>query len=472
MFLVSLVKQLYTGFFNLQAIIRNVIRLHSITLPELENSGNVAVFKNDIISTGCIGIKLTQWYISHSHSINNARNQRIGQIFADVFDQCPYHDLAYTRAMVEQDFGTSADSLFDMELFKPIASGSIGQVYHTRMKHTNLEVAVKVKHPDVDANIATYVPCLKLIKKLQSYQFIRNWFKVYFDIEDFIANITLQCDFKNEVRNAQRFAENFENNEMVVIPTVHMFSNNIIVYKYESGVELADITSYQRYKAVLNLICFMKQTVVIDDFIHGDLHFKNWRFRVDNGKIKFVVYDFGICYNSGDLEFNRNFWNSFIDGDIKKFSAVINTMIVGNITPTIQHNIDQYTLETCEHFKKNKLSFSFFIENMIQLLYNNDITINKICLNLLITISVLEHIFQENNLLSYKDDILLDACEVIHQQRIEMINFCKASRSYSAILEYLENIEKTYKKQGKTFELFGSIKTSKMVFSPIEPALT
>ena len=416
-----------------------MICLSTISLEHLNMPVHVEKLRSDILAAGCIGIKLTQWYISHTQAQDDRRNAKLVAIFHDIFDQCPYHSLEYSKAVFEKDFEIEMEKLFDMNIFVPIASGSIGQVYHTRMKDTQLDVVVKIKHPHVDKNVASYIPCLKVIKYLQKYRYMRNWLKLYFDIEDFISNVNLQIDFNNEVANSRVFAANFEGNPMIIVPQVYMHTSNVIVSKYEPGVQLEELTDYQRYKALLNLICFIEQTVIIDDFIHGDLHIKNWKFRHEAGKTKLVLYDCGICYSSGDHELNRGLWTSFIESDSHQLTAIINKMLLGNITPAIQANIDEFCRFTCENFKTARLDFSFIMEKLMILLCDNQITLNKTCLNMIITMTVLDHVFKQNNILSFKDENdLLPLCEIVHQQRMELINFCNVYETYENLKKYLK----------------------------------
>jgi predicted unusual protein kinase regulating ubiquinone biosynthesis (AarF/ABC1/UbiB family) len=468
MFLIDSIKNLYSGFYNIKCILQNMIRLNTITIEELDDVNSINTLKNNIMQTGCIGIKFTQWYISHSQSSNDTRSTKLCNIFDDIFDQCPYHNIEHTETIFMDAFGTTLDSQFDMTFFKPIASGSIGQVYHTRMKNTNLEVVLKVKHPNVDEDIKHYSPYFKFIKKLQSIRYIRNKLKLYFDIEDFIANVNLQADFRNEVANALRFKEYFTDNDMVIIPQVHMVSQNVIISKYEPGVEMTELTDYQRYKAILNLMLFMQQTILIDDFVHGDLHIKNWRFRNDAGKLKFIVYDCGICFSSGDIVLNRQLWRSFSEDNVVAFTEIINKMFIGEITAEIQINIDAFTEDLCEYFKNCKFDVTFVVAKLMKFLYDNDLTLNKICLNMMIILSIMEHVFKKHDILSFNGLDMPDSHEVLHQQRMELINYCNIYSCYTRLKEYIELIETDYRAKSHTFELFGSIGASNLTFTPIE----
>jgi predicted unusual protein kinase regulating ubiquinone biosynthesis (AarF/ABC1/UbiB family) len=473
MYIFDKITQLYYGFHNISNILRNMIQLNTITLEDLNNTIVLNKLKQNIMSSGCIGIKFTQWYISHCLSNTDTRSEKLCSVFEDIFDQCPQHSLEHTRSLFEQDFGAKLEDLFDMRLFKPLASGSIGQVYHTRMKDTNLDVVVKVKHPDVDNNILQYTPYLKLIKKLQSIKCTRNWLKLYFDIEDFIQNVNQQVDFKNEVINVNLFRENFSNNDLVIIPAIYMYSSNIIISKYEDGVEISELSQYQRYKTILNLICFIEQMLLTDDFIHGDLHIKNWKVRIDNGLLKIIIYDCGICFSTGDLNFNRVAFNSFNDSNIIELTRVINTMLIGDITPQVKDNITEFTDSICTHYKHNKLDISHFLNDLMKFLYENHLTLNKICLNLMITVSVVEHIFKNNNLLSYRNGVMLENTEMLHHQRMELINLCEVYNCYPKLKAYLIELENIQNKtetetEHKNITLFGNISSSAMTFTPID----
>jgi len=61
------------------------------------------------------------------------------------------HSFAHTEAMVQMELGAAVDSVFEVFDRKPVASGSIAQVY--KVRYRDQDVAVKVRHPGVSEQI-------------------------------------------------------------------------------------------------------------------------------------------------------------------------------------------------------------------------------------------------------------------------------------------------------------------------------
>jgi aarF domain-containing kinase len=57
----------------------------------------------------------------------------------------PEHSWAFTEAQIQVELGKSVDEVFEYFSRKPLASGSIAQVYRARLN--GRDVAVKVRHP-------------------------------------------------------------------------------------------------------------------------------------------------------------------------------------------------------------------------------------------------------------------------------------------------------------------------------------
>ena len=488
---INSLKSIYNGFSSLKAILTNMYILNSITLEQLEDEAYMKTLKINILNSGCIGIKFCQWYISHTSSNYDTKSIKMCDFFNDIFEQCPYHSLDHTRKILEADLSSSLENMFDMSFFKPIASGSIGQIYYTRMKSDNnmngnenkedtyIEVAVKVKHPNIDETIADYVPYLKLFKLLQKNTYLRRRFKIYFDIQDFIDNINLQTNFENEVVHANIFRENFKDNKFIVIPEILAYSKNIIISRYESGLEINDLSPYQKYKTIINLTCFIYQCIVIDDFIHGDFHIKNWRVRQIPGSIadfQLIIYDCGICIKTGNLELNRNFWNTFTNGNTLGFINIIKTMFIGNLTDENYKKIDELITQIYDYLKYNKLNISYIIGMLTDFLSkHNDIMLNKILLDMLILTTLYENLFRKQHLLTYDSSVeeeSIDIDDVIKCQHTEIINFCKVNSNgktniYPKLLEYIEFLYSQNKSKQETKKLFSSIRNNIIKFKPI-----
>ena len=62
--------------------------------------------------------------------------------------------------------------------------------------------------------------------------------------------------------------------------------------------------------------------VTFNNFIHGDLHKKNWKVRInDDGEYKIILYDFGLCWKLFDpsiINIMETVVNGFHNSDYDK----------------------------------------------------------------------------------------------------------------------------------------------------------
>ena len=158
--------------------------------------------KQDILDNGSISIKFMQWYISKliNQEEDNTKYKNIIKYFEDIFDNCPFHSDEETNEIFMKSFGYSLDEIIKEDSLKRIASGSIGQVYRATLIDGR-DVAIKVRHPNVEELKENQMLLINLITTLQGFSYFRNNLNLFMDIEDFIDNLNLQIDFKNEVFN-------------------------------------------------------------------------------------------------------------------------------------------------------------------------------------------------------------------------------------------------------------------------------
>ena len=297
--------------------------------------------KQIIFSCGSLYIKFFQWYISKLKSniidtntekdtdtettknLTNVRKYNLIKFityFEDIFEQCPYHDIEHTKKIFYDSMnGITLDNYVDMSTFKFIASGSIGQVYYAKRILDNIEIAIKVKHPIISEDLDNQYELIKFIKFIQNIPFLRNYFNIYYNLDDFLLDINLQCNFNNEANNCKIFLENFkDSSNYIVFPKILYQSNDLLISEYIYGESFEELSDMQKYKTSINFICFFYQMLLIDNFIHGDLHCKNWKVRKnkENDNIQIIVYDCGICFQNSSLQLTTDFWFSLVNYDI------------------------------------------------------------------------------------------------------------------------------------------------------------
>jgi len=428
----------------------------------------IKTLKTKIINGGCLSIKFTQWMMSHILSMSETEEENAILIdeFEGIFDQCPYHTIEYTRNLIKEEYKMELEELFDGD-FDPIASGSIGQIYKSKMKNGNI-VAVKVKHPDIENNLKYQIKFIYLIKMLQNISYFRNKYKLFVNFNDFIENLQYQLDFNYEVRNNNQFIENYKGCNYIKFPKVYSNTKNIIISEYVDGVYINELDEYNKNQAILNLLCYVEHMLFIDNFIHGDLHIKNWKVRKITSSsnpnaedYQLVIYDCGICFTSKSIELNSNLYYGFAMGNADDVVSSTNDCLSSPMSEEMETEIRSFVND----FNQYQSPVSQGIKNIIRLFSQKYCILNKNFIDLLIFFLLTEDIIKKNDMLcgTYNnctnDDLEID-------KMINLLTFCKIKKTYPKLQVYLEQKLKsnTFKQTG----VFSLLKSSEIDFPSID----
>ena len=460
-------------------IIRRIFNIlyahHNST--ELLKPETLDELKSLIFEGGSVYIKLMQWYISklrHSDTQSSRISAEIvtqlTEYFDDIFEDCPYHNIEYTKYIFELDKGISLETYIDITTLRPIASGSIGQVYYARRKLFGTEIAIKVKHPNIDKDVADGHYLVSFIKWLQSISYLKRKYNLCFDFQDFIESINMQIDFTNEHRNNTVLRRNFaKSRNCVIFPEVIFSSRNILISEYIPAVDVNTLSTYQQQQSAINLVCFMHQMVQVDNFIHGDLHHKNWKvtMRTDsqgNERSVLVIYDCGICFSSPSIEMTREFWNALESSDLTDFANLVKKFIIGdiNVTPGCQAELDTFIADV----RKHSLSTQLIMRRILGIFANNNIIVDKFLLNLVILLCLLENFLKKNNFLKTAGENM-DIMQIIKETRLDITTFCEVrGGAYSEVAALMQSKIDEDNKLIKP-RLFASVSSSGFKFKPI-----
>jgi predicted Ser/Thr protein kinase len=421
--------------------------------------------KNRIFHCGSLYVKFLQWYISKlkSNTLDNqdtiyTQNLKafVGY-FEDIFENCPFHSLDDTRMIFAGEGGMTGimlEQYLYIDTLKEIASGSIGQVYYARRRSDNLEVAIKVKHPDIARNLAEQISVIRMLSYLQSFTWIRRRYNLIFNIDDFLSDINQQCDFNNEARNNIILRANFqESRDLIVFPEVFFQSEDVLVSQYIPGVEITSLSPTQQHMTTISFICFLYQMLFVDNFIHGDLHCKNWKIRMiaaedesQPPKVQIVVYDTGICFSNSDSNLTRDFWFALGKYDLKGLNASLRSFVINTGTAeSASFTDDELSEEIDKMFKtilENSVGTSMIMKSIINYCSSRNILIDKFLLNLSITICLLEEFFRKMDMIDREkntSDNGVAMFDIINENALDIISFCHVKKCYPSVLEIFQN---------------------------------
>ena len=436
-------------------LIHNVLSTHT-TIDDL--IPDFAKLKQLIFKCGSIYIKFLQWYISklksniiaNDNTLETLNISKFISYFEDIFENCPHHSIEHTKQIFNNACdidGIKLDEYIDISTMKIIASGSIGQVYWAKRKSDGLEIAIKVKHPDIADNLEAQFPIIKLYKFLQSFNYIKKRYMLIFNIDDFLFDIMQQCDFRIEANNCNKFRENFiDSKDFIVFPEILYQSSDILITNYISSIPLEELTQIQYYNITINFVCFFYQMLFVDNFIHGDLHCKNWKVKLSStGKPQLIIFDCGICFSNIDKQLTNDFWFSLAKYDIEQLAITLQKFIIEtNTTPTlpgtnIPSHIDMSVVITTifNNILKDSLSISLVLKSIIHFFTTHNFIIHKFLINLSILMCVIEEFFKKGDIINRDkpNPYNINMFEIINDNQLDIIAFCNANKCYPKVAE-------------------------------------
>ena len=282
-------------FRDVYHIVRYIRCLYKLYYDQSETHAQQV--KNAATKCGAIGVKLLQFLVSNEgfldpHCVNKLEF---------VFEDNETHDFEDTETMYLKDFGVFLHEDFEVsedDKF-PVGSGTIAQVYKLFNKKQNTYVAVKVKHPNIDAQALRFTYCLSMIiRTLELFMTV----PFVFLLKEYVSNIHVQLDFTQEAQNTSIMKDKCKNDPHIVIPTIHKFSPQFIVMSYHDGKRFNDITDENIRKQVsIDIYFFMVASLLQYKYVHCDLHVGNWKVTLSGDKYdKLIVYDCGLICSVRD----------------------------------------------------------------------------------------------------------------------------------------------------------------------------
>ncbi|OVA06782.1 UbiB domain [Macleaya cordata] len=213
--------------------------------------------------------------------------------------KAPAHSFAYTKRTIEKAFGRKLPEIFDDFEEAPVASGSIAQVHRATLRFRYpgqvskpIVVAVKVRHPGVGESIRRDFVIINLVAKISNFIPTLRWLRLDESVQQFAVFMMSQVDLAREAAQLSRFIYNFRKWKDVsfprpLYPLVHPA---VLVETYEKGESVAQYVDEnegnERVKSALAHIGThaLLKMLLVDNFIHADMHPGNILVRVPHGK--------------------------------------------------------------------------------------------------------------------------------------------------------------------------------------------
>ncbi|PIA64092.1 hypothetical protein AQUCO_00201408v1 [Aquilegia coerulea] len=218
--------------------------------------------------------------------------------------KAPEHSFSYTKKAIEKAFGRKLLDIFDDFEEAPVASGSVAQVHRATLKFRYpgkqakpIVVAVKVRHPGVGESIRRDFVIIHFFAKISNFIPTLKWLRLDESVQQFRTFMMSQVDLSSEAAHLTRFNYNFRHRKNVsfpkpLYPLVHPA---VLVETYEKGdsvsryIDDGDVLegNEQTKQALAHIGTHaLLKMLLVDNFIHADLHPGNILVRVAKGKPK------------------------------------------------------------------------------------------------------------------------------------------------------------------------------------------
>jgi len=209
-------------------------------------------------------------------------------------DHVKAFDGKVARIEIEQALGDSIENLFAEFDDTPLAAASIAQVHKAKLPDGR-QVIVKVRRPGLLDQVSQDIRLLKLVLRavlaivpqLQQYSLLEI-------VRESGLSLGKEMDFRQEMRNIQRFREAFKDSSTIHIPAAipELCTASVMVQEMSGGRLVNDPSLHvDGPQLAINFSDAYLQQFFVMGCIHADPHPGNL-FIMDNGKICF--HDFGM----------------------------------------------------------------------------------------------------------------------------------------------------------------------------------
>ncbi len=174
-------------------------------------------------------------------------------------------------------------------------TASIGQTHQAKLKSGEV-IAVKVQYPEVASAISSQIDAIFGVAGMSPAK------KYDFDVastRDFLRQKLLEeTDYRRELESQNTFYERYVGSSIVVPRIYKEFSTSkILTQSWENSIDLSSLgpswSSEQKNKASILFTSWLFDSMFGLGVMHSDLNPSNYGFRLDEGQLRLVVYDFG-----------------------------------------------------------------------------------------------------------------------------------------------------------------------------------
>ena len=256
----------------------------------------------------------------------------IADELAKLQDAVPPFPVDQAVAIVEGAYGAPVEEVFERFDKEPLAAASIAQVHTAKLKAGD-EVIVKMLRPGVQEQIEGDLAVLRVLAGLAD----RYWehgkrLKPLEIVDEYEHTILDELDLMREAANAAQLKRNFEDSEMLYVPSVFWdyCRPEVLVQERIYGTPISDMETLKKAGANIQVLAengveiFFTQ-VFRHNFFHADMHPGNiFVLTTDPEQPKYAAVDFGIVgtLSPEDQRYLAENFLAFFDRDYHRIAKL------------------------------------------------------------------------------------------------------------------------------------------------------
>lgn len=282
-----------------------------------------------------------------------------------------------------KEFNKSIDEVFKSFNKVPLASASMAQVHEATLKDGK-KVIVKVQRPEIAEKMSLDISILYKISRLTKVKFSDTLIDFEEALDELKTSAEQELDFKNEVKNIDRFKELNNEVKFVNAPYVihELSTKKVITMEKIEGIKISNTRMLKKEGYDLQdigqklALSFCKQ-IFEDGFFHGDPHPGN--IIISDNKICFIDFGMmGVLSKSLKNSLSEMMY-AFASKDINKLISVLMSIGIkkgyvnrNKLFEDIDYLIDSYFSTSLSNVK-----ISLLLEDILETAKGNNISLPK-----------------------------------------------------------------------------------------------